>query len=223
MRIVGLTGGIATGKSTVANILRRSGVPIIDCDEIAHLVSKKGRWGYKRILRAFGSGFLKEDGELDRERLGELVFNDAKSRQKLNKVTHPAVTLEIAKQLLRHLLRGHGLVAIDMPLLFETGAYLLTWPRILVKCDPETQVKRLVERDGCSLELAQSKVAAQMPLEVKQKKSQYIINNSNTRQETEEQVVNTCSRLKKGLWWKSTLQVPVNVAVIVVFALNALV
>ncbi|EIE24152.1 dephospho-CoA kinase [Coccomyxa subellipsoidea C-169] len=223
MKIVGLTGGIATGKSTVTNLIRQHGIPVIDCDEIAHLVTKKGKWVYKRIVRMFGSGFLKSDGEIDRERLGELVFKDAVARRKLNRATHPAVTLELAKQLLSHLLQCHSLVMVDMPLLVETGAYLLTWPRVLVKCDPETQVRRLVERDGCSKDLAQSKVAAQMPLEQKQKWCQYIIDNSGTRQSTEAQVKDTVWGLRKGLWWKSALQTPANIAVILIFAISGLV
>ncbi len=179
-------------------------------------------------------------GEIDRERLGELVFKDAVARRKLNRATHPAVTLELAKQLLSHLLQCHSLVMVDMPLLVETGAYLLTWPRVLVKCDPETQVpmpcfifaqcsavmnvtayadwhcfsdpvkcildlqvRRLVERDGCSKDLAQSKVAAQMPLEQKQKWCQYIIDNSGTRQSTEAQVC--CTTLPNSLQMQSPI------------------
>ena len=208
MLVIGLTGGIATGKSTVSQQFRTKGIPVVDCDEIAHQITRKvvrtfiyssgdfgfmagqlltdcvllqSHAGYKRVLKAFGPSILRADGEIDRDVLGKLVFENASARKKLNKATHPAVTLELAKQLFLSLIhckrvvvslpmhmpgslltqQQHccrpliGLTAhhtyfvplgasapqvIDMPLLFETGAYLLTWPRVLVAADPATQV-----------------------------------------------------------------------------------
>eukprot|EP00882_Tetradesmus_deserticola_P010993 GHRQ01011627.1.p1 GENE.GHRQ01011627.1~~GHRQ01011627.1.p1 ORF type:complete len:167 (+),score=46.77 GHRQ01011627.1:326-826(+) len=139
MLVVGLTGGIATGKSTVTRQLISLGVPVIDCDRIAHDTACKGSWGYRRIVAALGRDILDGRGEVDRARLGQLVFADAAARRRLNMATHAPVAWQLLRQLVGHWLRFRRLVVVDMPLLFETGTHKLTSSNVVVACSPELQ------------------------------------------------------------------------------------
>ncbi|KAG2448764.1 hypothetical protein HYH02_006118 [Chlamydomonas schloesseri] len=218
MRVVGLTGGIATGKSTVSRELSAQGIPVVDCDQLAHAATSKGSWGWKRVVQAFGRDILTPDGEIDRERLGAVVFSDAAARRRLNAATHLPVALSLARALLVHWLSFKWLVVVDMPLLFETKSHKLTRPNVLVTCTPEQQVSRLVGRDGGSMERAQARIAAQMPLEAKRRLADVVIDNDGSLEQLRGQVRRLSERLRRGSLLWGVLTSPLAVAALVAAA-----
>ncbi|PNW77430.1 hypothetical protein CHLRE_10g436150v5 [Chlamydomonas reinhardtii] len=202
MRVVGLTGGIATGKSTVSRELSVQGITVIDCDKLAHAATSKGSWGWKRVVQAFGRDILTAEGDIDRERLGGLVFNDAAARRRLNAATHLPVALSLARALLLSWLSCKWVVVVDMPLLFETKSHKLTRPNVLVACSPEQQLGRLLARDGGSVERAQARIAAQMPLDAKKRLADIVVENDGSVEQLKAQVRRLSERLRRGslLW-----------------------
>jgi dephospho-CoA kinase len=184
MRLVGLTGSIACGKSTVSKLVRdelpaRFACAVIDCDAIAHDIVTPGSWGFKRVVRSLGEyGIVREDGSLDRELLGEIVFRNRDARKKLNKATHLPILMRILREILYLWLQFKFVVVIDMPLLFESGFYHITKPyNVVVNCSPECQVHRLKVRDGMERESAERRISSQMPSEKKVLLGDYVIDN----------------------------------------------
>ncbi|KAL4431032.1 hypothetical protein ABPG75_006288 [Micractinium tetrahymenae] len=200
MLLVGLTGGIACGKSTVSAMLLRAGIPVLDADLLAYDVVQPGRWGYRRVVRAFGPGVLHSDGALDREALASLVFSDAAARRRLNAATHPAVGLALAQRLLLAWLRCEPLLVVDMPLLFETGFHRLCRPRVLVACSPETQRARLAARDGLAPAAVEARLAAQMPLAAKRRLASLVLENDGSREQLAAQVDALVTALRQRAW-----------------------
>uniref|UniRef100_A0A383VGM4 Dephospho-CoA kinase n=1 Tax=Tetradesmus obliquus TaxID=3088 RepID=A0A383VGM4_TETOB len=213
MLVVGLSGGIAAGKSTATRQLIGLGIPVIDCDRVAHDTACKGAWGYRRIVAAFGPGILTETGDIDRARLGQLVFADAAARRRLNKATHAPVAVELLRQLLGHWLCFRRLVVIDMPLLFETGTYKLASSNVVVACRPELQLQRVMLRDSCSAADAKARIAAQMPLERKMQLADVVLENDSSLEQLQEQVLELVATLrKKSQSMKHWLLSPAGVA-----------
>eukprot|EP00887_Chlorella_sp_A99_P005667 scaffold1.g5667.t1 len=208
MKLIGLTGGIACGKSSVSRILRHEGLTVLDADDIAKQVVDKGRWGYRRVVRAFGNSVLLPDGQIDREALGEMVFANPTARRRLDAATHPAVGLALARALLLGWLLCRPAVVVDMPLLFESGFYLLCRPRVLVACTPATQLARLAARDGLSGEAAAARVAAQMPLERKRQLADIVVENDGSLAELEAAARGLAARLCRGGWAHTLLSPP---------------
>jgi len=188
MKIIGLTGGIATGKSTVSEMLRRRGIPIIDADQIARDVVRPGRCAWKKIRKAFGDDILSANGEVDREKLAGIVFQDTQARMKLNHATHPHISRQILKQLIMYFLKGTPLVILDAPLLLESSTRKMVGSVVVVSTDPETQLKRLMARNGYTIEEATQRVQAQMPLKEKCEMADYVIDNSGSLTATEQQL-----------------------------------
>jgi dephospho-CoA kinase len=188
VRVIGLTGGIASGKSSVARMLEQLGAVIIDADQLAREVVMPGTPAYLAILDAFGSGILNPDRTIDRGALGRLVFADAAARKRLEKITHPAIGMRAEERLAE--LRRSGLPAVFYmaALLIEAGVTSRVDEIWVVYVDGETQVQRLMERDGSSREEALRKIAAQMPMEEKKKFGNVVIDNRGTMGETERQV-----------------------------------
>lgn len=184
MRLVGLTGGIACGKSTVSRELsQRYGVAVVDADTLAHATTKRGCWGYRRVVRAFGASVLDPaTREIDRDALARLAFSDPTARRRLNAATHPPVALALALALLRHWLLLRPLVVVDMPLLFETGSDRFASSTIVVSAPPEVQLRRLAERDGMEEEAARRRVAAQMPGEERERRATVVLRNQGARE-----------------------------------------
>jgi dephospho-CoA kinase len=187
---VGLTGGIATGKSYVLTVLGELGCEVIDADTIAHKVIEPGRPAHRDIINHFGAEILNEDGTINRAALGAIVFSDKNAREKLNAIVHPRVyeaQVEWFEQVAR---RDPGTIAVvDAALMIETGSYRRFDKVVVVYCDPESQLKRLMERNGFTREQALVRISAQLPSEEKLKCADYSINTSNgfedTRRQTE--------------------------------------
>ena len=194
MKLIGLTGGAGSGKSTVASMLRDLGAVVLDADVAAHTVYEPGSLGFDLIEAEFGPDYIR-DGKIDRARLGELVFHDGDARARLNAIVHPLVREWMAAQTANALMRGAAVVVQDVPLLFENGLENLYSDVLLVYVPEETQVRRLVEGRGLSEDRARAIVATQMPIEDKRARARRVIDNQGTRDETREQVENVWAEL----------------------------
>jgi len=167
VKVIGLTGGIATGKSTVASLLRQLGAKIIDADELAREVVRPGQEAWQNVVDAFGKEILREDKTINREMLRKIVFEDNKARELLESIIHPRVRA-LAEQNIRQLAaEAAEIVVYEAPLFFEKQVHLWIRPVILVACDPETQKQRLRERDRLSEREIQQHLEAQMSLDEK--------------------------------------------------------
>ncbi len=187
--LVGLTGGIATGKSTVNAMLASPSVRVVDADVLAREVVEPGTLAHKQIVAEFGKEVLQPDGRLDRARLGEIVFPDAAKRKRLEAITHPAIRARFEK-IMADLERAgfDGILIWDASLLVESGGNKNMDRVVVVTTDPATQLRRLMERDGCSEEAARARTASQMPLAIKARYADYVIDNSGTRGQTQARV-----------------------------------
>ncbi len=187
--LVGLTGGIATGKSTVSALLRGLGCVVIDADQLAREVVEPGQPALAAIVEEFGAGVLRPDGTLDRQRLGAIVFADGARRRRLEEITHPAIRRRFLEHLERLAADGFaGIVVFDAPVMIETGSHRLMDRMVVVVADEETQLARLMARDGLAREEALRRVRSQMPVADKARLADYVIDNSGDRAATEAQV-----------------------------------
>uniref|UniRef100_M4B4U2 Dephospho-CoA kinase n=1 Tax=Hyaloperonospora arabidopsidis (strain Emoy2) TaxID=559515 RepID=M4B4U2_HYAAE len=194
---VGLTGGIATGKSTVSKFFHQAGAVIIDADVVARDVVRPGRGAYKEIVRSFGPEVLNEvDTTINRAKLGALVFGNSTQRKKLDAATHKYILWEMFKQLVYHrLFCRKRLVVLDAPLLFETKLLeFFCYPIIVVACSETTELKRLMERDNMQQEDAAKRIKSQMPLQDKVSRADFVIQNDGT---LEDLLVSTQKTLKR--------------------------
>lgn len=168
LTVVGLTGGIASGKSTVARYLREAGVPVLDADSLGHMVLEPGGAAYRAVLETFGRQILAHDGEsIDRQKLGGLVFDNPERRVELEAITHPEIAA-LAKQGLTLIAeRGKPLAIYEAALLVETGIYRSLAALIVVSCSLQDQIERVCARDGISAPAAAARIASQAPLEDK--------------------------------------------------------
>jgi dephospho-CoA kinase len=188
MRVIGLTGGIASGKSTVAEILAGLGVPVIDADQLARAVVAPGEAALAAIVAAFGEEVINPDGSLNRTALGAIVFADPAARKRLEAITHPAIA-RLAEARLAELRQQGASVAIYLaPLLIEAGVTRRVDEIWVVYADRETQLGRLMARDGSTREQAERRLAAQMPMEEKAKQGRVVIDNRGSREELERRV-----------------------------------
>ncbi|MZQ99369.1 MAG: dephospho-CoA kinase [Acidaminobacter sp.] len=188
MKIIALTGGIASGKSSVTLILRARGYVVLDADDIVRQLYGKGMPIFNAILSVFGNNILDDAGEIDRKKLGNLVFSDSEARIRLDSVTHPIVEAEISRGIEEQRMQGENIIFVDSPLLIETGKYERYDMVILVYVDPDTQIQRLRSRNQLSYEEAIQRIKSQMPLEEKKAYADYIIDNSGTLEALEQQV-----------------------------------
>src|SRR5919201_300264 len=186
MEVIGLTGGIASGKSTVASMLRELGATVIDADEAARAVVEPGTPGLRTVVEAFGPEVLDGD-RLDRARLGQLVFRDQAARRKLEAITHPLVRAWMAERQREAAERGEARVVLDIPLLFENGLDAAMKAVIVVYAPEELQVERLVDRNGLAEDEARRRLAAQLPIEEKRARATYVIDNSGSLEDTRAQ------------------------------------
>ncbi len=177
MNTIGLTGNIAMGKSAVLSRLRALGAAVIDADEISRDLTKKGGAALEPICMAFGDDFFKA-GELDRKKLGKLVFSDAKSRKKLNKIVHPLVYDIIKARIAEAAEAGEPAIVLDIPLLYEADMQSLCDEVWLVHTSEETQLGRLITRDGITTDEARLRISSQLPIERKKQLADKLIDNS---------------------------------------------
>lgn len=195
---IGLTGGIASGKSTVSRLLVERGALLVDADRIAREIVLPGSPALDQIADRFGADMLLPDGSLDRKRLGNVVFSDAAARKALEEITHPAIRQEMMTQM-RRLEEEHpqSLVVVDVPLLYESGLTDRFEEIVVVYVPQAIQLERLMRRDGLSEAEASERLLSQWDIEMKRERADYVIDNSNGIEETRQQVEQFW--LQKGL------------------------
>jgi len=210
MLVIGLTGGIATGKSTVSSLLKSYGIPIIDADVLARDAVAPGTTDLKKIVAEFGREVLLPDGSLNRPKLGEVIFNDEAKRKKLNNIIHPAVQRAMLWNVLKLWLRGEKLCVLDVPLLIEAGLWKWMGWVVVVYCSSQVQLTRLMERDSSTESAASSRLNAKMPISQKLAYADYVLDNSGTIKEAEMQVGALVKRLQRqtGWWWVANWLIP---------------
>lgn len=201
MRIIGLTGGIATGKSTVSNLFKANGFPVVDADVVARDVLKKGTGGWRKVVAAFGEEILLENGEVDRPKLGQIVFTDPSKRQLLNRLLASYISYGILWEVFKLWIKGCKIIILDVPLLFEAKMDRWTNPTIVVYIDPETQLQRLMARDRTSAQDAQNRINAQMPLDEKRSRADIVIDNNGSLEDLNENFRKVLDQVTKPLTW----------------------
>jgi len=206
MLVIGLTGGIATGKSTVSTQLAARGIPVIDADVLARDVVRPGTLALDKIVSTFGPDILQKDGTLDRQKLGAIVFQDEAQRQKLNAIVHPAVRWAMALGVLRCWLRGEKVCVLDVPLLIESKIYEWVGTVVVVYCSAEIQLQRLMLRDGSTREDARARLQAQLSIADKLEYADLVLDNSGTQAELEVQVDEFARRLYLEAGWSWRLK-----------------
>jgi len=200
VKVIGLTGGIATGKSTVSAIFKKAGAVIIDADRIAREAVKKGLPAYRKILENFGESVLRPDGEINRSLLGDIIFNSPRKKQLLNKIVHPYVSKETHRQLQQiERTQPNTIVVLDIPLLIETAMDKDLSEVIVVYAPEHIQIKRLMKRDHLTQIDARARIRSQMPIEEKKRRATIVIDNSGTREETRRQTLEIYKSLKNAV------------------------
>jgi dephospho-CoA kinase len=199
VRLVGLTGGIASGKSTFAAALRRRGVPVVDADVLARAAVAPGAPALAEIARAFGPEVLGADGGLDRKRVAAIVFADPAARRRLEAITHPAVRRLMAEETARLAAQGHDLAFYDTPLLFEVGLDAILDAVVVVWAPPAVQRARLASRDGLAPAEADARLAAQLPIDEKAARADFVVENVGLPGELEDKAARLLADLRRGL------------------------
>jgi dephospho-CoA kinase len=196
VKLIGLTGGIASGKSTVAKILERLGAAVVDADALSREVVEPGRDAWKEIVQTFGAEVLQPDQTLDRQKLRATIFNNPGARKQLESIIHPRVRASAEERINQHAASGYEVVVYEVPLLFEGNLHEWLRPVILVACDISIQKQRLQQRDGLSPEAAQKHIDAQMSLEEKRRLADYVIENDGSLEDLERQVQTVLKKIK---------------------------
>lgn len=198
MLVVGLTGGIASGKSLVAKVFQDLGAHIIDADKIVHELLEPGQQAWEEVVKYFGPEIVFPDKTIDRRKLGAIVFNDAEKRAWLNQCLHPKV-FAVYTARVKHLSAREldAIIVLDAALLIETGYHKKMDRIVVVYADQEQQMERLTSRDRFSREQALVRIRSQMPLSEKRKQADYVIENTGTREETEQQAREIFQKLKQ--------------------------
>lgn len=185
MRVVGLTGGIATGKSTVGHILRELGVLVIDADQVARDIVQPGQPALTEIVDRFGASVLAADGTLDRPAMRQRMTSDPQARRALEAITHPRIQQQIAATIAQFMALGHKAAVVEAALLVETGSYRHYPVIIVVSCTPQRQLARLMARDGATEEEARQIISTQLPLSDKERVATHIIRNDGSTEDLE--------------------------------------
>ena len=206
---VGMTGGIACGRTTVGSILTRLGACVVDMDTVAHELMAPGGAAVGKVTQVFGTGFVNQHGGIDRKALGVLVFSDKDSRKELEAILHPMILVETEKKIETFAAaRGRGIAVSDAALLVETGGYRRYERLVVVFCAPDLQLRRLMARDGLSEPDALARIEAQMPLDEKKKLADYLLDTSTTMADTGTRTRALYARLLEDL--ESLLDLPVR-------------
>lgn len=188
-KVIGVTGGIASGKSTISTMIKELGFTVVDADLAARAVVEPGEPAYNEVVATFGKEILHEDGSINRGLLGKIIFHDKEKRLQLNEIVHPAIRAYTQRQKEEAFARGEHVVFMDVPLLFEGKLTNTVDVSLLVYVDDETQLQRLMERNGLSKEEALARIHSQMPLTEKRALADEIINNNGTIEESRRQLM----------------------------------
>jgi len=197
--LIGLTGGIASGKSLVAKYLKELGAHIIDADEISRRITVPGMPAYNDIVTEFGMGILNPDRTINRKKLGNIVFKNRELLKRLNQITHPGI-IEEENRAIRDIFSRDpdAIIVVNAALLIESGHYKEMDRVIVVYVDEETQIKRLMERDGLSEDESMERILSQMPLKEKIKFANFVADNTNDADKTKQEVMNIFKKLRLG-------------------------
>ncbi len=195
--IIGLTGGIATGKSTAAEYLNKKGAKVIDADQISHKISQKGEKGWKLVVNEFGEGILREDGEFDREKLADIVFSDAAKRKKLESLLHPLIIYEM-KEEAHEYLENNKIVIFMAPLLYETGLNRFCDQVWVISASEKVQIERLKKRNKLDQDAALKRINSQLSIEKKKKQADVVIENNSTIVDLKENLDRQWNKVLKG-------------------------
>jgi dephospho-CoA kinase len=187
MRVLGLTGGIGSGKSMVAQMFARLGAVVVDADQLAREVVEPGQPALQEIAATFGADMLLPDGRLDRPKLAGIIFADPAERAKLDAITHPRIRARMDEEIEARR-ASPGVLLVDIPLLYENDRVDTVEKVIVVWLDPPTQLRRLRQRGGLSAEAARQRISAQMPLDAKRARADHVIDNSGELDDTRRQV-----------------------------------
>lgn len=196
MKLIGLTGGIASGKSTVAKILAELGAAIINADNLAREVVAPDQEAWREIVAAFGNEILQHDRSLDRQKLRAIIFNNADARKQLEAIVHPRVRALAERRIREHAAAGYDVIVYEVPLLFEGNLQESLRPVVLVACEEQTQRRRLQQRDGLDQTAAQKHIDAQMTLEEKRRRADYVIENNGSLEELRRQTQAVLEKIK---------------------------
>ncbi|WP_079479451.1 dephospho-CoA kinase [Halobacillus salinus] len=178
--VIGLTGGIATGKSTVSNMFQEFDIPVIDADQLSRDVVEPGQKAYEEIVRTFGERVLHDNGEIDRKALGSIIFKEEEKRKQLNAIVHPEVRKEMVNQRDRFKQENRKAVVLDIPLLFESELMDYVDRILVVYVDEKTQLERLMERDQSAEREAMQRIQSQIPISSKRERADEVIDNTGT-------------------------------------------
>lgn len=196
--VIALTGGIASGKSTVSQWFIEKGIPVIDCDALVHSSYNEGGLMYQAVVDTFGPRILTAQGEIDRKLLGEIVFRDPAALKQLSNITHPIVRSMVDQNVKELQALGQELIVVDIPLLYESGMENHYEQVMVVYITPELQLERLMRRNGFSETEAKRRIASQMRLEDKAKLADYVINNDEDLDQLYQQLEALLKRLLKA-------------------------
>lgn len=197
--IIGLTGSISSGKSTVSQMLKEQGYPIVDADLVARQVVEPGSETLEKISEAFGESVILPDGTLDRKKVGDLIFSNPEIRNRLNNIIHPAIRKEMLRQRAAYVADGHKVVIMDIPLLFESQLQHLADKILVVSVTEENQLKRLIKRNGLSEHDASARISSQLPMSVKEEGADAVIYNNGTIEETKWQLNRILEKWNVGI------------------------
>ncbi len=197
MILFGLTGGLASGKSTVAARLRALGVPVIDADQIAREVVAPGTPGLAAVAAAFGPSVLLPDGSLDRAAVAERVFNDPAERRRLNGILHPLIGAESARRVAELTAQGEPIACYEAALLVENGIADAFRPLVVVAVPKDVQIARAMARDQATKDQARARITAQLPLSAKVAAADYVIDNGGSREATERRTDEVLEEIRK--------------------------
>ncbi len=192
-KVIGITGGIASGKSNVCNVIKNEGYQIIDSDKINRDLSLKDEPIYLKIVEKFGTEYLTSDGEIDKKKLAKLIFHDSKAKEELNNISHPIIINEIKRQID---LATDDIIFVEIPLLYEAHLEYLCDKVICVFLNKKTQVERLMQREGIDEDYALEKIHSQMDLYIKKIKADFVVDSKGDFDETKKQVIKILKEIK---------------------------
>ncbi len=189
MKWLGLTGGIGSGKSTVAEILHSRNIPVIDADKVTHHIMSRGNSAYDPIIEHFGTSILGSDQEIDRKKLGQIVFSNQAQLRKLESIIHPKVRDEVLRRRSELSAKNHQFAVYDVPLLYEKNMESMFDDVILVYCTEEQQIERVQKRNNLSKEQVELRIEQQLPIDEKRKRANIVIDNTGTLDDLEIQTI----------------------------------